>query len=176
MRISLVSDHMIEDYKGRQIGIREPKAWEKIENPSFFTKRVGSKILFAMTVLLFLSTLFHLGRHAIPVISSLGLIAYGITALIRGKKIKTFIREIPQAYTTASASGLGKMDRYLIVGLFCGIVSTIAADRLVQFNKYDIIFFLLAFSSLFVASAFRVGIAKHFLEAVRVADGARSGK
>ncbi len=164
---------MIQDYKERQIGIKEPKAWEEIEKPSFFTKQIGSKILLAMALLLFLSTLFHSGRPAIPVISSLGLFAYGIAALIKGKKIETFIHEIPQTYTTASASGPDKTKRYLIFCLFCGIAATIAADQLMHFSKYDMIFFFLAFSSLFIASVFLVGITKHFMEAVRVADSAR---
>lgn len=176
MRLSLVSEHMIEDYKGRQMGIKEPTPWGRNENPSFFTKQVGSKILLAMTGLLILSILLRLGSYSITLILSIGLVAYEVTAIIQSKKIETFIRSIPQTYTSENASFPAQNQKYLISGLVCGIVLTIAADQLMHFSKYDLIFFFLALSGLCVASVLFAGITRHFMEAVRVADTARLTK
>jgi len=176
MRVSLVSDHMTENYNKGQIGIKNPTAWEEFERPSFYSKQVGSKILLAMTGLLILSTLFHVGSHSIPVILSVGLIAYEFTALMKGKKIEAFIRVIPQTYTAESTSVPNKIQTYLISGLSCGLVFTIATDQMVHFSNYDRIFFFLAFSGLSVASFLLVGMSKLFMENVRVADSARLNK
>lgn len=178
MRASLISDHMIEDYRGRQMKINKPSAWEDFERASFFSKQVGSKILIAMTGALVLSTFLSWGSRSLPIILSAGLLVYEFAALTKAKKIAAFLHGIFQAYTAEGVPAnrrTNQLQQYIFFGLFCGVLFTISADRLIHLNIFNLIFFFLAFSGLSVASALLRGISKFFTEVVQVADSVRFG-
>ena len=179
MRASLVSEQMINDYKeGRIEQTIKPASWDDFEQSSFHSKRIGSKLLFAMSALLILSTALSWGRQSMPVILCGGLLIYEIIALLKARSIEAFLLGIEQTYSERSSkllspASLPQMPKYLILGLSIGILFGIITNLLFHFNRLESVFFFLAFLGLSAAASLLRGTNKLFMQVVKFADSVR---
>jgi hypothetical protein len=180
-KADFLSDYVSAEYV--EINASKPSLftpWTDLIKNSPLPKRMGMKIYWAMLALLILFRIMSFGRQSLNIILLSALIAYELTAVLKGQLIEKYLlllrlNYVDKAETIPIPEEPEIVRKSLSQGLILGTLVTGITCLLFQFSDFtNAIFFFFAFSGICVSILFLKGVNKCFKQIIIFVDSVRS--